>query len=198
MRSFISLIAVVVLLGACAHRPLSTREQGAVTGAALGAGTGALIGSATGRAGTGAAIGAGLGLLTGAIVGGAIENQQGETAGSPRAYQSTKPVQPQATGGTPTVVTVDPTRGQFVNGTRWRLEVSIDADSQAVQNGGGIGLNPQETRQHSLDLGAHRVIARAYVDTQFGTRSVGSYDRTIQIDPRGNGWILRFTEADFR
>ncbi len=88
--------------------------------------------------------------------------------------------------------------GQFVNGTRWRLEVFIDADSQAVQNGGGIVLNPQEARQHSLDLGAHRVIARAYVDTQFGKRPVGRYDRTIQIDPRGNGWTLRFTEADFR
>lgn len=198
MRSLISLIAIVVLLGACAHRPLSTREEGAVTGAALGAGTGALIGSATGQAGTGAAIGAGLGLLSGAIVGGAIENQRGETAGSPRADQSRQPLEPHATVATPTAVTVDPTMGQFVNGTRWRLEVSIDADSQAVQNGGGIVLNPQESRQHSLDLGAHRVIARAYVDTQFGKRPVGGYDRTIQIDPRGNGWILRFTEADFR
>ncbi len=205
MRSFISLIAVVALLSACAHRPLSTREQGALTGAGLGAATGAIIGGATGgSAGTGAAIGAGLGLLTGAIVGGAIENQGGETAnppavaGAPQAGTATQPFQSQARVATPTTVTVDPTRGQFVNGTRWRLEVFVDADSTAVQSARGITLNPQETRQHNLDLGSHRVIARAYVDTQLGTRTVGRYDRTIQVDPRGSGWSLRFNEADFR
>jgi hypothetical protein len=42
------------------------------------------------------------------------------------------------------------------------------------------------------------VVAKALVDTQFGTRTVGRYDRTIQVDPRGSGWTLRFTEADFR
>ena len=204
MRSFISLIAALALISACAQRPLSTREQGAVTGAALGAGTGALIGSATGNAGTGAAIGAGLGLLTGAIVGGAIQNQRGEraypppAARSPQAAAVTQPVQPQATVATPTTATVDPTRGQFVNGTRWRLAVFVDANGTAVQNGGGITLNPQETRQYNLDLGSHRVVARAFVDTQLGTRTVGRYDRTIQVDPRGSGWNLRFNEADFR
>lgn len=202
MRSFISLIAALALLSACAQRPLSTREQGAVTGAALGAGTGALIGSATGNAGTGAAIGAGLGLLSGAIVGGAIENQRGETAGpppvaSPRPSAATQPVQPQATVDTPTTVTVDPTRGQFVNGTRWRLKVFVDANPKAVEAASAIVLNPQQTRQYNLDLGPHRVIAQAYVDTQFGTRTVGQYERTIQVDARGSGWSLRFTEADF-
>ncbi|MFQ5802171.1 MAG: glycine zipper domain-containing protein [Candidatus Methylomirabilales bacterium] len=204
MRNFLSVIALVAMLSACAQRPLSTREQGALTGAGLGAGAGALIGSASGNAGTGAAVGAGLGLLSGALIGGAIENQRGETANPPPAAGSFnrsaahQSVQPQANVGIPTTVTVDPTRGQFVNGTQWRLEVFIDADPQAVQNGGGIALNPQETRQHSMDLGAHRVIARAHVDTQFGTRTVGRYDRTIQVDPRASGWTLRFSEADFR
>ncbi len=205
MGSFISLIAAVALLSACAsQRPLSTREQGALTGAALGAGTGALIGSATGKAGTGAAIGAALGTVTGAIVGGAIENQQGETASPPPAAVPPQPspvgqpAQQQAAVPTPSTVTIDPTRGQFVNGTRWRIEVFIDADPQALESAPAVPLNPQETRQHALDMGPHRVIAQAYVDTQFGTRTVGRYDRTIQVDPRGSGWTLRFTEADFR
>ena len=203
MRKIISLIAIVVLIGACAQRPLSTREQGALTGAGLGAATGAIIGGTTGgSAGTGAAIGAGLGLLTGALVGGAIENQRGETtarsyAPSPRSSSTIEPVYRQPTGAPPSTVTVDPTRGQFVNGTRWRVEVFVDTDSQAVRAGPGITLNPQETRQYNLDLGPHRVIGQAFVDTQFGPRTVGRFDRTIQVDPRGSGWTLRFTEADF-
>lgn len=201
MRKFIAFIAAVTLLSACAsQRPLSTREQGAVTGAALGAGTGAIIGSATGKAGTGAAIGAGLGLLTGAVVGGAIENQRGETAYPPAAPPggSAPTTQPQTGYPTPTTVTADPTAGQFVNATRWRLEVIVDADPQALQSTSSLQLNPQESRQHSLDLGPHRVIATAMVDTQFGPRTVGRYDRTIQVDPRGSGWTLRFTEDSFR
>ncbi len=198
MRKFIALTAAVTLLSACAsQRPLTTREQGAVTGAALGAGTGAIIGGATGKAGTGAAIGAGLGLLTGAIVGGAIENQRGETVYPPPGPPAGSP-QPQTGLPTPTSATVDPTAGQFVNATRWRIEVFVDADPQALQSASSFQLNPQESRQHSLDLGPHRVIAKATVDTQFGPRTVGRYDRTIQVDPRGSGWTLRFTESSFR
>ncbi len=203
MRKLTVVIAAVALLGACAQRPLTTQERGAVTGAALGAGTGAIIGSATGSAGTGAAIGAGLGLLTGAIIGGAIENERAQAAPLPPAppVASTPypaPTQPQAGYPTAAAPTVDPTSGQLLNGTRWRLEVFVDADPQVTPSGTAILLNPQESRQYSLDLGPHRVVARALVDTQFGTRTVGHYDRTIQVDPRGSGWALRFTEADFR
>ncbi len=206
MRKFTTLIAVVALLSACAsQRPLSTREQGALTGAALGAGTGALIGNASGgSAGTGAAIGAGLGLLTGALIGGAIENQRGETpypppaGGSPQPGAARPPVQQPGGVTSPTTVPVDPTGGQFVNGTRWRVEVFVDADPIALQSATPIVLSPQESRQYNLDLGPHRVIAHAMVDTQFGTRTVGRYDRTIQVDPRGSGWTLQFTETSFR
>ncbi|MFQ5848411.1 MAG: glycine zipper domain-containing protein [Candidatus Methylomirabilales bacterium] len=206
MRKLTTLIAAVALLGACAsQRPLSTREQGAVTGAVLGAGTGALIGGATGgNAGTGAAIGAGLGLLTGAVVGGAIENQRGETAYPPPGAVSPQPTvapppgQPRAATPPPSGATVDPTKGQFVNGTRWRVEVFVDAEPQGLQSASPIMLHPQEAQPYNLDLGPHRVIARAVVDTQFGTRAVGRYDRSIRVDPRGSGWTLRFTEADFR
>jgi hypothetical protein len=86
----------------------------------------------------------------------------------------------------------------LVNGTRWRIEVFVDGNPEALESSSAIPLNPQEARQHNLDLGPHRVIARAYMDTQFGTRMVGKYDRTIQVDPRGNGWTLRFGENDFR
>jgi hypothetical protein len=199
MRRLTGVIAAVALLSACAQRPLTTQEKGALTGAALGAGTGAIIGGATGSAGTGAAIGGALGLLTGAIIGGAIENERGEAAPVPpvRPVASTPPA-PQAGSPTTTGPTIDPTAGQFLNSTRWRLEVFVDADPEATPSGTAILLNPQESRQYSLDLGPHRVTARALVDTQFGPRTVGRYDRTIQVDPRGSGWTLRFTESDFR
>ena len=197
MRRLTVVIATAALLSACAQRPLTTQEKGAVTGAALGAGTGALIGGATGSAGAGAAIGAGLGLLTGAIIGGAIENERGEAAPMPPA-RPVASTPPQAGYPTATGPTIDPTSGQFLNSTRWRLEVFVDTDPQVTPGGTTILLNPQESRQYSLDLGPHRVVAKALVDTQFGTRTVGRYDRTIQVDPRSSGWTLRFTEADFR
>ena len=90
-----------------------------------------------------------------------------------------------------------PTTGQFVNGTQWRIEVFVDADPQVVQGAPGIVLNPGETRQHSLDFTPHRVIAWAYADTQFGTRTVGWYDRTFMVDPYATRWALRFNEIDF-
>lgn len=206
LGSLLAFIALIVLLSACAQRPLSTREQGALTGAGLGAATGAIIGGATGgNAGTGAAIGAGLGLLTGALVGGAIENQRGETAyppapssaGSPQPTGAAPLGHPQASVG-PSHATADPTVGQFVNGTRWRLRVFVDANSNVVETASAITLNPQESRQHNLDLGPHRIIAQAFVDTQFGTRAVGRSEQTIEVDSRGSGWTLRFHESDFR
>ena len=90
-----------------------------------------------------------------------------------------------------------PTTGQFINDTRWRVEVFIDADPQAPPSTPGIVLNPQETREHSLNFAPHRVIAWAYVDTQFGTRTVGWYDRTLMVEPYATKWTLRFSEADF-
>lgn len=207
MRKLTSLIAAVALLSACANRPLTPQEQGALTGAALGAGAGALIGSATGgSSAAAAAAGMGLGALTGAMVGGAIENERAERDTVP-ALPAPTPAEPtasreaaQSEGGTfnPNAGTIDPTIGKFVNGTRWRLEVFLDADPQDLEGAAGIVLDPQESQPQNLDFGPHRIMARAFVETQFGTRMVGSYDRTIQVDPRGSGWTLHFTEADFR
>jgi len=205
MQKLTTLIVGLAMLTACAsQRPLSTSEQAALTGAALGAGTGALIGNASGKGGSGAAIGAGLGLLTGALIGSAIENERGErgtpppAAGSSHPPPTGEPADPQGGVPTPTTGTIDPTEGKFVNGTRWRLEVLVDADPQAPQGTSPIVLLPQESREHNLDLGPHRVIATAFVETQFGARTVGRYDRTVQVDPRGSGWALHFGETSFR
>ena len=40
--------------------------------------------------------------------------------------------------------------------------------------------------------GPHRVIAQAYVDTQLGRRLVGTFDRTLTVDPRAPGWTIHF------
>ena len=202
-----SLMASVLLLSACANRPLTPQEEGALTGAALGAIAGSMIGSATGGSSvTGAAAGMGLGALTGAMVGGAIENRRAERDNSPSstAPTPTPPTAPetpaQSTAGisNPNAPIIDPTVGKFVNSTRWRLEVFLDADPQDLEREPGIVLGPQQSQPQDLDFGPHRVIAHAYVETQFGTRMVGQYDRTIQVDPRGSGWTLHFTEGDFR
>lgn len=92
----------------------------------------------------------------------------------------------------------DPTVGTLINETRWRLEVFIDAEPNSLGTAPSITLNSRDTRPAHLDFGPHRVNALAFVDTQFGTRKAGQYDRTIQIDPRGDGWSLRFTEGVFR
>ncbi|MFQ5989227.1 MAG: hypothetical protein ACE5K9_04860 [Candidatus Methylomirabilales bacterium] len=210
MRKSISVIAAIALLSACANRPLTSQEQGALTGAALGAAAGSLIAAGTGgNSAAAAAAGMGLGALTGAMVGGAIENERAEadnTTASPGPTATTPPeptaaaqaAQPTTGTFNPNTATIDPTVGKFVNGTRWRVEIFVDTDPQDLESVTAILLNPQESHPQNLDLGPHRITARAYVDTQFGTRTVGRYDRTVQVDPRGSGWTLLFTEGDFR
>jgi hypothetical protein len=39
--------------------------------------------------------------------------------------------------------TIDPTKGQFINDTRWGIEIFIDQDPQSLQSTPGIVLNPQ-------------------------------------------------------
>lgn len=97
-----------------------------------------------------------------------------------------------------TAPNTDPTVGKLINETRWRVEVFIDAEPNSLGITPSITLNPRDTRPAHLDFGPHRVIALAFVDTQFGTRIAGQFDRTIQIDPRGGGWSLRLTEGVFR
>jgi hypothetical protein len=94
--------------------------------------------------------------------------------------------------------TGDPTRGQLENATRWKVQVFIDQDPSNLSSAPSFTLNPGDALPQNLDVGTHRIIAQAFVDTQFGTRPVGRFDRAIQIDPRGAGWSLRLGEGDFR
>lgn len=90
----------------------------------------------------------------------------------------------------------DPTRGELVNDTPWTLHVYLDAAGRPDPP--PLVLGPREARPLSLDVGRHRILALAYVETQFGARLAGRFDRTLHLDPRGTGWFLRFTELDFR
>jgi len=107
---------------------------------------------------------------------------------------------PQQQGGisVPGQYTGDPTRGELANATRWRVAVYVDADPGQGNSNPSLWLGPNEAQPANLDIGQHRIVARAYVDTQFGQRLVGRYDKTVTVDPRSSGWSLRFGEGDFR
>lgn len=203
MKRLILVVVGTIFFAACAGGPPTTREKATLGGAALGAGTGAIIGSATGKAGTGALIGAGIGALTGAILGDTIQGAQGEQgqaqAVPPPPPQSQAPVQ-QAAVQVPGQYSADPTQGVLVNATRWRVDVYIDprdpGNPKSAQT--QYTMNPQEQVGAALRVGQHRVIAEAYVNTQFGQELVGKYDKTLYIDPRGSGWSIRFSDGDFR
>jgi hypothetical protein len=185
----------------------------AVLGTLLGAGLGAAIGG-----GAGALVGAGQGSAAGAYSAAAVQQRydaeynqcmfaaghkvRGMTAAAappppPPGYGSTPPP-PRPGQQAPMVPSGDPTRGQLQNGTRWLVQVYIDQDPSRLQNAPFLALNPGAAAPQNLDIGTHRIIAQAFVETQFGTRPVGQLDRTIQVDPRGSGWNLTFGENDFR
>jgi outer membrane lipoprotein SlyB len=190
------LILGVLVLAGCAG-DLTAREKGTLGGAALGAGAGALIGSTAGHPGTGALIGAGVGALTGGIVGDAIQSREKSNGSQPSPTVGQIP-SPGQQASAPPSTSGDPTRGQLANGTPWRVEVYLDVDPSQVESSTPVTLKPQEHIPANMDIGPHRIIARAYVETQFGTRLAGRFDRTVQVDPRSSGWSLRFHEGDFR
>lgn len=91
--------AAILALAGCAT-PMTTREKGAVTGAAVGAGTGALIGSATGHTATGALIGGAAGAVAGGLIGDQLQAQEQRAqqqahAGPPPATAPPPPPSPQ-------------------------------------------------------------------------------------------------------
>jgi hypothetical protein len=91
----------------------------------------------------------------------------------------------------------DSTHGQFINATRWSVRVYVGVTPETLATATPVVLAPGESRPWQLDLGQHRVIARAHgVDA--GEPLMGRFDRTIELDPRRGGWFLRFREADFR
>jgi hypothetical protein len=211
MKRIALLLVAALVLPACAE--MSGAQKGAAIGAGTGAVAGAIIGNQvggnrSGHAGTGAIIGALGGAAAGALIGDAMEQkapagtQQGGPLqpAPPPGYPGAAPPPPpsQASVTVPGQYAADPTRGQFVNGTLYQLKVYVDVDPTREASAPYLIMNPNDVLPANLDVGAHRVVAIATRATQLGPRSVGRYDRQFQVDVRGAGWQLRFSDGDFR
>ncbi len=86
----------------------------------------------------------------------------------------------------------------FVNPTRWIVRVYINPDPKNVKSTTPVVLPPNRVVPSYLDVGNHRIIARAYVNTQFGERLVGEFTEKIEIFEHRPGWFLKFQDYDFR
>lgn len=181
------LVVALLAVSGCA-----TYDSAVPASTGIGAASGALLGYGLTGTGAGAAAGAGAGALAGALTGVAIdESHRAQTASPPPPYPGAGYRAP-APSPPVYVATVDPTRGEFVNHTGWRLQVYIDESVEP------IWVEPRGNRPVELDVGTHEIVATAYVDTRFGERTVGTHRRQIHVDPRGSGWSLRFEERMFR
>jgi hypothetical protein len=188
----------LVLLAGCAEQT----AQGTI----VGAGSGAIIGAAAAKSGTGALLGAVIGGLAGALVGETVAHRQ--TAAAAPSPPTAVPAPPPP-GGQWSVVTVppppggpvappgpppDPTRGVITNGTPWEIQVFIDAPPGTP---GPLVLRRGDSAPVVLDVGQHRVVAQAFVDTQLGRRLVGTFDQILSVDPRAPGWTIHFFPTNF-
>lgn len=210
MKKLALLLVAALGLPACAE--MSGAQKGALVGAGTGAMAGAIIGDqvkgkGSGRAGTGAIIGALGGAAAGALIGDAMEQKKPAPAQPGGQLQPVPPPgQPAATPPPPTQASVtvpgqyagDPTRGQFINSTPYQVKVYLDVDPTRESSTPYLTMNPNDVLPVNLDVGAHRVVAIATRDTQFGPRTVGRFDRQLRVEVRGSGWELRFNEGDFR
>ncbi|MGH7321274.1 MAG: YMGG-like glycine zipper-containing protein [Candidatus Rokuibacteriota bacterium] len=193
----------LTVLGGCAGGETTAK------GAVVGAGSGAVIGAVAGRGGTGAALGALIGGLLGALVGSEVAHHQTQAVAAtpPPAPPPTAVSPPPPPGGQWAVVapppsgpptaagpTTDPTRGVITNSTPWEVHVYIDLPPGSP---GPLVLRPGHSVPVNLDVGKHRIVAQAFVDTQFGRRLVGTFDQILAVDPRAPGWTIRFFEANF-
>jgi hypothetical protein len=176
-----------VLVAPLALAGCATTDSSVPAGVGIGAAGGALLGYGLTGSATGAAAGAGAGALAGAVTGVVIDESRRSSAPPPQSYQSPPPQYQSA----PQAYAPDPTRGEFLNSTNWRLEVFVDGDRQPIH------LNPRESYPISLDLGTHEIVATAFVRTQHGERPVGTYRQNVHVDARGSGWSLRFNERMF-
>ncbi len=197
-RTFMLGLIVPLIAAGCAT-PATPTQQGAVIGAGAGAATGAVVGAATGgSAGKGALLGALIGGLGGAIAGDVYGQgqqrayEQGRHEGARAA--APQPGAPPVTG--PGASAPDPTRGEISNSTPWEVHVFLDQQPANLGSPTFV-LSPLESRPVNLDIGEHRVIAKAFVTTQFGKRPVGTYDRVVTVAPRSSGWSIRFAETSF-
>jgi len=157
--------------------------------------------------GLGAVIGGLIGALAGEVI------QQRQAAAAPPPPPASAPPPPPPAEGQWSVVTAppppppvgpppagspgrppDPTLGVITNATQWEIHVFIDLPPGSP---GPLVLNPGMQAPVVLDVGQHRVVAQAFVDTQLGRRLVGTFDRTLTVDPRAPGWTIHFFPANF-
>lgn len=160
-------------------------------GAGVGAGVGALAGQAIGRSTGATLIGAGAGAVAGALVGDQIQEdrQRKAQAAAAQPYPQAKVHQGSHQ--------VDPTLGEFINKTRWDVNVWIDSDPNRASENPSVVLKPSESLPVNLDIGQHRIYAVGYVQTQYGQRLAGQFDQMINVNAKGNGWSVVFTPGVF-
>ena len=84
--------------------------------------------------------------------------------------------------------------GIITNGTQWEIQVYMDLPPGSPSP---LVLKPGMQAPVVLDIGQHRIVAQAFVDTQLGRRLVGTFDRTLTVDPRAPGWTIHFFPANF-
>jgi hypothetical protein len=193
---------LALLLAGCAE------HEGATKGALFGAAGGAVVGAVTSgpHVGRNAALGAVIGGLIGALTGEVI--QQRTAAATPVGTPAPAPLPP---SGQWAVVTTppppppvgpplaagqppDPTMGVITNGTQWEIQIFIDNPPGSPSP---LVLAPGTQAPVVLDIGQHRIVAQAFVDTQLGRRLVGTFDRTLTVDARAPGWTIHFFPANF-
>lgn len=173
----------------------TTTQKGAAAGGAVGA----LAGQAIGRDTKGTLIGAGVGALAGALAGDAYESekqrqaQQVPPTAPPAAYEPPR----ESARFQPGSYQADPTRGEFANKTHWEVSVWVDSDPNRTSRSPALLLKPKDTIPANLDVGQHRIYAEAFVDTQYGRRIVGRYDRVMNVDVKSNGWYVEFYPGAF-
>ena len=185
----------LILLAGCAEQ--------AVQGGVVGTGTGAIIGAAAGK-GPGALLGAVIGGLFGTLVGQTVATNQQAAAVTPAPPPPGPPppggqwsvvmAPPPAGAGAPAGPPPDPTRGVITNGTPWEIQVFVDAPPGSP---GPLVLKRGDSAPVILDIGQHRIVAQAFVDTQLGRRLVGTFDQILSVDPRAPGWTIHFFPTNF-
>jgi hypothetical protein len=215
-RIAVAVVALLVLTGC---------SENAVKGGIIGGAGGAILGAATSGSHVGRNLGLGalIGGLIGALAGEVVTQRQavvaatspppppfpppppppGAVVASPVASTPpasppwsvvTAPAPPPAGPASGPAAPPDPTLGVITNGTLWEIHVYFD---QPPGSPSPLVLKPGANVPAVLDIGQHRVVAQAFVETQLGRRTVGTFDQTLTVDPRSPGWTIHFFPANF-
>ena len=137
-----------------------------------------------------------LGIITLGISEAGIQHEQDLEA--MEGWRFCPPPAPVAWQGPPPAMGTFRTPGTLINGTKWAVNVYLDADPAIAGVPPLFTLRPGESRQLALIAGPHRIVARPTVETVAGAASSVRYERQIQIDPRDRGFRLQLSEAEFR